>query len=298
MVKFGQTEPKIIPVAYRNVRRPRSDVEVLRLSQIRKRAGDKHMSQTQRHDFHLFALYLSGRSRPTVDFQPHACGPGSLLHVQPGQVLRWGITDGLEAVVLIFKPGFLLPVPGRGSHREALVNNDWPPSLELRGTAREATEGWLLKLEALYHEVDDGPAATSLLRHLVSVLLLDVARRCNFAEPPSQLSAPDLERVRAFKVDVERSFRVTRRALDYAERLGCSAKTLDRSCEAVLGNTAKGYVDARVLLEAKRLLAHTRLSVAAIAEDLGFTQPTNFNKFFKSRAKVLPGTFRESVDRR
>jgi AraC-like DNA-binding protein len=56
---------------------------------------------------------------------------------------------------------------------------------------------------------------------------------------------------------------------------------------------AKSYIDARVVLEAKRILAHTTLSVAATGEDLGFSEPTNFVKFFKVREGCLPGVVRE-----
>jgi AraC-like DNA-binding protein len=41
------------------------------------------------------------------------------------------------------------------------------------------------------------------------------------------------------------------------------------------------------------MLAHTDASVAAIGEELGFSEPTNFVKFFKARAGKLPGAFRE-----
>ncbi len=49
------------------------------------------------------------------------------------------------------------------------------------------------------------------------------------------------------------------------------------------------------VLEAKRLLAHTNQTVAAISEELGFSEPTNFVKFFRSRGGLLPGAFRERL---
>lgn len=58
------------------------------------------------------------------------------------------------------------------------------------------------------------------------------------------------------------------------------------------GSTAKTLIDARVALEAKRLLAHSDLPVAAIGHRLGFTEPTNFGKFFTRQTGDSPGTFR------
>lgn len=63
---------------------------------------------------------------------------------------------------------------------------------------------------------------------------------------------------------------------------------------AATGRTAKEIIDARVMLEAKRLLIHTDRPVAAIAADLGFSEPTNFVKYFTIRAGMAPGAFRLS----
>jgi AraC-like DNA-binding protein len=60
----------------------------------------------------------------------------------------------------------------------------------------------------------------------------------------------------------------------------------------VTGRSAKQYVDARVTLEAKRLLAHTTLPVAVVGRRLGFAEATNFGKFFRREAGVTPGSFR------
>ncbi len=81
-------------------------------------------------------------------------------------------------------------------------------------------------------------------------------------------------------------------AHEYAARLGYSLKTLNRACMLATGCTAKQLIDARVALEAKRLLAHTDLPVASISYRLGFTEPTNFGKFFTRATGQTPGAFR------
>jgi transcriptional regulator GlxA family with amidase domain len=52
-----------------------------------------------------------------------------------------------------------------------------------------------------------------------------------------------------------------------------------------------------VVLEARRLLAHTDDSVAAIGESLGFSESTNFGKFFEARTGERPGAFRKRQGR-
>jgi len=78
----------------------------------------------------------------------------------------------------------------------------------------------------------------------------------------------------------------------YARSLGYSPRTLERACLSATRRTAKEHISARVVLEAKRLLAYTDLSAASIGRRLGFTEPTNFVKFFRRETGVTPGAFR------
>jgi AraC-like DNA-binding protein len=94
------------------------------------------------------------------------------------------------------------------------------------------------------------------------------------------------------KAEVETNLHRERSVKYYARRLGYSEKTLTRACIASEGRTAKVMIDERVTLEAKRLLAHSRSSAAEIGWQLGFSEATNFAKFFKRMARVTPSTFR------
>ena len=51
-------------------------------------------------------------------------------------------------------------------------------------------------------------------------------------------------------------------------------------------------LDRRIVLEAKRILAHTDLAVANVSAGLGFSEPSNFNRFFRRIEGRLPTEFR------
>jgi AraC-like DNA-binding protein len=80
----------------------------------------------------------------------------------------------------------------------------------------------------------------------------------------------------------------------YANALGMSEKTLSRVCVAATGVPAKSVINQRLVLEAKRLLAHTTLAVQTIGRELGFAEPSNFVKFFRKQAGMPPLAFRRS----
>ena len=46
------------------------------------------------------------------------------------------------------------------------------------------------------------------------------------------------------------------------------------------------------MLEAKRLLAYSNMTIKEVAFALGFEEATNFNKFFRKHAKITPNCFR------
>jgi AraC-like DNA-binding protein len=51
-------------------------------------------------------------------------------------------------------------------------------------------------------------------------------------------------------------------------------------------------------LEAKRLLAHSLFPVANIGYEIGFSEPTNFVKFFRRETRLTPGAFRSQLSSR
>lgn len=72
-------------------------------------------------------------------------------------------------------------------------------------------------------------------------------------------------------------------------------QSLNRACQAAGDVTAKRVIVERIVLEAKRLLAHSSDTAAKISADLGFDEPTNFTKFFRRETNLTPAAFRAAV---
>ena len=101
---------------------------------------------------------------------------------------------------------------------------------------------------------------------------------CDEGTTPAGSPAPEPDATYLrFRDAVERDFARTRRVEDYAEALGYSARSLARATLAAADLGAKEFIGRRVVLEAKRLLAHSDHSAARIADGLGFSGATHFN---------------------
>lgn len=155
----------------------------------------------------------------------------------------------------------------------------------------------LADLAAEYaYPLDREPEITKeLLRLLPAGILLRIARLPapdgNDRSPATQVP------YRLFRYELERSFGVLCQAHDHAARLGCSLKTLNRACQRATGHTAKQLIDARVTLEAKRLLAHTGLpSPPSATVSASPSRPTSASS--SPATGQTPGAFRDTQSRR
>lgn len=115
-----------------------------------------------------------------------------------------------------------------------------------------------------------------------------------------QLSTPaSIKRSRAedifyrFIVLVEEKFRHQRTLSDYARDLCISTKHLSALVKEISGRTAGSWIDSYVVLEAKRLLVNTDMSIQEISETLNFANQSFFGKFFKHNTGKSPSQFRK-----
>lgn len=279
MVKSGQ----VARFGFSNPDRGRLGVEVLDLAVLRRRLTRDTLTKVHRTDFHQMWLVTAGSCTTMVDFVDHTCAPGTLLHVSPGRVLRLPQGDA-EAFMVLFTPAFPPPLDGT----RPLLSPFGPAARTIPKAERAVITRAVQDLRQEYRRNVLTNEPVDLLRQLLGALLLRIARLPHDAGPEHGDA-----RFERFQQELEHSFTVTRNAAEYAARIGYSLRSLNRICLAATGRSAKALIDARVALEAKRLLVHTDLSSAAIGHRLGFSEATNFTKFFTREAGTSPGAFRQ-----
>lgn len=101
--------------------------------------------------------------------------------------------------------------------------------------------------------------------------------------------------VEAFCTLLEDHFQEPLSVNEYAGRLGVSAPHLTRLCRSVLGAPPNDLVRQRRLLEAKRLLEYTGLSVAEISHRCGFRDAAFFSRTFKTKLNATPQAYRKNL---
>jgi AraC-like DNA-binding protein len=263
------------------------------LAELRARVPGRHLRHSSRPQFHQLIHLSAGRTRHDVDFVRHDLAAGRVLHVRPGQVQQLVLQSRAEGTVLLFAPEFVASEPVPGAAAPSMLDAAVPAGLLALDAAEQGPVARAFAaILGEYERTDGTPLAAAVLRHLVSALLLMLARAsAQREEGPGAGSAASRVHAR-FVQELERSFAHARSVLWYARKLGYSEKTLLRACQAAAGVPPKELIDRRVTLEAKRLLAHTQDGVGAIAQEVGFSETTNFVKFFRRREGLAPSEFR------
>jgi AraC-like DNA-binding protein len=103
----------------------------------------------------------------------------------------------------------------------------------------------------------------------------------------------DVEFLRKFSQLVELNFKRLHTVADYANLLSLSPKILHKRITKTGTASPNELIKERIILEAKRLLAHTTLSVKEIGYALGYEDPAYFVRLFTNQAATSPADFRK-----
>ncbi|WP_411033635.1 helix-turn-helix domain-containing protein [Shinella sp. BYT-45] len=161
-------------------------------------------------------------------------------------------------------------------------------------TGKAGAPGWarIGALLGMVMEEYRGEAAAGerVLAGLIGVVLSMMARlggNVGF-EAASPSLALGLELRRA----IDRHYREDWPVGRYVEALATTPHLLDKAARTVFGQTVKGMVLERRLLEAKRLLRFTIRPVEDIGWEIGFEDPAYFSRFFRKRTGLSPTEWR------
>ncbi|MGW4566951.1 AraC family ligand binding domain-containing protein, partial [Streptomyces sp. NPDC004561] len=216
--------------------------------------ADAPLDRVHRIDFHVVMLFTGGPVRHMVDFAEYEATAGDLLWIRPGQVHRFSRECVYRGTVLTMQPGFL---PRATVEVTGLYRYDLPPLLHPGPAQLTALQAALDQLRREYEDTATLPLGlhTAVLRHSLTAFLLRLAHlAASSARSSPQQTDSTFTR---FREAVEQGFPSNHSVSAYADALGYSRRTLVRAVRAATGETPKGFIDKRVVLEAKRLLAHT-----------------------------------------
>ena len=233
------------------------------------------------HGFYEIIWFQKGSGTHYVDFNQYAIAPRTIIFISPGQIHSFDTKHDQEGYVLkicaeLFDDFVSLSC--------VTVQDKDSAALEMLVAAMQEE---LKKEDSLGHR--------EALHALVKLFVIMVRRSYAEINP----SAPNPHKVSYkaflnFRKLIEENYCRLHTVKDYASLLNVSSKTLTLYVNECSKYSPLELINNRIILEAKRLLRYSVLSVKEIAFRLGFEDPSYFAKFFKRLVKQSPADYRES----
>jgi AraC-like DNA-binding protein len=244
-----------------------------------------------RLSFHEIALVTDGRGALELDGTVIDVAPYRLCITAPGETRRWQLRDArLGGYLAFFEPELFSEF-----FADPLFLDTFPLlTMDASRRSIPLTRARFERLAAIVTDMRNElsavqPDSAHVLRAQAYLLLTELQRGASTRPAPIDRSRVLAQR---FAARVEERFVHGDSVADYAAAFGVTARHLNHCVRAASGPTESEFIHRRVHLEARRLLLNTDLSVVAIAQRLGFSDASYFNRFFTRHAGTTPRAFR------
>ena len=230
----------------------------------------------------LLLWFTRGQGRITVSGVTRGYGAHNAVFIPAGTMHGFEVSAGVHGTAVFFGRDCTLALPDAPHH---LRIRDQGPQMEMSAI-----------LDNVHRELDSARAGHDrAARHHLGLLGVWLERQVELAAVDAP--RPDASRRLAARyADVlERGFDSGMGVADYAAILGVTPTHLSRACKLASGRPASALLQDRLIFEARRLLAETRLPVQRVSETLGFTSAAYFTRSFQHHTGQTPTAFRKGA---
>lgn len=248
-----------------------------------------------RHNYYTVLIINKAKGLHKIDFNTYELSENQIFFVAPGQVHQVMETEMSSGFAMTFSNQFLVENSIRLSFIDSLNlfnNYGQSPPLTPNPAQFETITHFLNEIYKLFHS--DRNMKFLSIGAFLKLLLIECNNICSINPIESDVDNSGDNLIRSFKKEVEHHYKKEHSTTFYANTLFISPDHLNRTVKAKIGKTAKDYIQARLITEAKRLLYFTDLTHKEIAYELGFNEPANFSAFFKKHTKVSPTHFKNN----
>ncbi len=141
------------------------------------------------------------------------------------------------------------------------------------------------------------PGRNRLLEALIQALVVELSRLRSFTGNTAKRYGPrqsdkGRQHLEHYQALTEARYREQPSIEQLAEQVGVSSAHLNMLCRQLAGRSALQLLHERLLLEAKRQLTYTNMTIGQVSDSLGFSEPAYFTRFFKRNTALSPRDFR------
>lgn len=248
--------------------------------------GPHHIAKPHQHFFFLLVLFEKGAGEHFIDFAPYKIADYQIHILFPNQVHTWIIEASSKAYQLMIDKDYFEKLSLHFRHSFAQYKQN--PVLLLSSKIFEEIR---YEFKAIEAELSNDNALAALIQSRVSVVASLLSKELEKIVL-DKTKNPYGSRLIQFQELIEKYFHEEKSIDFYAQKLHISSSQLSKICRKYLQISPAQLIYQRNILEAKRLLKSTDLSIKEISYKLGFVDSSYFTNFFKKNTGINPSDFR------
>ena len=250
-----------------------------------KAGHDIHLPHRDEH--YLLIMMFNGSFEALVDFKRFEVSANAVAIILPGQVHQVLEINNGKAVTISFDPilvaSELIPVLQSYFYEQSVLPEDDILFEELNSLLQ------ILIAKKDHHTKSLHAFAMHVTLQNMLALIACKIQSVNNTYSPEKRPALIAQQ---FKTLLQQSFKRLKKPSDYAKALHVSVKHLNDTVKASTGFSVSLHIQQQIMLEARRLLYHSSLSVKEIAYTLGYEDVVYFTRLFKKNTGLTPLSFR------
>lgn len=255
-------------------------LEVQRLIKVVDFDLSKNITRPHKHNGYLELVFLSSTSgKHVVDGRESIIETPCLLIIQKHNVHHWELVNPVKGFVLLVKDTFV------------------SQSLDLEINRLVNT---ICRYDTIYFDKPE------IFENLLRILAVEDNKICQeglfkaflakvleYKASSKQAKSTQQNLYDRFCDLLNKEIRVVNHVAYYASQLNTSPQNLSANCKTNADLTASQVLAGYIIKEAKRLLFYTANSISEVAFDLGFSDKSNFSKYFKRYTGMTPSEFKK-----
>ena len=280
-------------ISYSNFYSEQQKVKIIEIDELVRRGGQL-IYEVHKLDFYGFVFVKEGAIDLEVNNEKIEVKKGEVFFTGPGQFHRFIKPISAEAYVVSFMEEFILT-----NVKNDTVIDNFKLLLhfsELNKLLIDASTFNIILhlLQSLQFESRNSldKFQTPVLQNILCAVLY-LLERTN-----SQLITEDTKVNKYYRLALNYKLLVAQHIREnntlqyYLDKLNVSQSTLQIATKTIFHTSPKTILDDTLIFCAKRLLADPCKRIQEIGYDLGFSEATNFSKFFKKHTGYTPENYR------
>lgn len=248
--------------------------------------GIHHIRQPHVHSFFLILLFERANGLYNIDFNDHKIEDRQIHILFPNQVHSWELgSDTMGYQLLVDKEHF---EKFSSTFLYSFAQYQRSPVIKLSDLTFELLSK---EFKAIREELQSEDSLAAIVHFRTAVIISILSKEIRRILSDEQMVSYN-SRILHLQALIEEHFRSQKSLAFYADNLHISISYLTKLCGKYLHASPAQLILQRTVLEAKRLLKSTDLSVKEIAFDLGFADAPHFSNFFKQHTSMTPKQFR------